>query len=372
VSIPGKGFVKYGLQGKEYAYLIEFFDNTMKKKWSKAAATGSNFETASDAFLQDEYLGSTIITKQSKGSKNIETSLLVQHVDDGSQVFKVPLVTNLYSLSFSKVYFEKEKQQFVVFGEYYNKNDKELKAPSLGFIALTLDMTGKILNQKLNSWIDISNVAPVDKDGKFDGSNIRIVLHDVVRTSDGQFFVIGEQYEKAISGAGIAAQGASLALAMLTGVYASTAASVQLNVYNMVVLQFNPDFSIDRIHLFEKNATAVYLPAGASFTSSKQLSFYAKFVGGFDYAYTQRTADENSFTIAYIDYDKGNGKIQKPSNILGSIIFTPEKVFSVDKMKLNRESSYYHVYKAKNGYVMVTEYFKTEKRVESRLEKLNY
>ena len=41
-------------------------------------------------------------------------------------------------------------------------------------------------------------------------------------------------------------------------------------------------------------------------------------------------------------------------------------------MMLNRKSSNYSVYQAKEGYVMVTEYFQKEKRVESRLEKLNY
>jgi hypothetical protein len=58
--------------------------------------------------------------------------------------------------------------------------------------------------------------------------------------------------------------------------------------------------------------------------------------------------------------------------MLGSVIYTPEKTFVVDKLALNRSSSEYFISRAKEGYVLVTEYFKKEKRLDSRLEKLNY
>ena len=65
-------------------------------------------------------------------------------------------------------------------------------------------------------------------------------------------------------------------------------------------------------------------------------------------------------------------KGEKGKNILGSIIYTPEKVFTVDQLPLTRKSSTYFVYRAKEGYVLVSEYFPKEKRIDSRLEKLNY
>jgi hypothetical protein len=57
---------------------------------------------------------------------------------------------------------------------------------------------------------------------------------------------------------------------------------------------------------------------------------------------------------------------------LGAIVYTPEKVFSVDKMPLNRKSTEYYVYRAKEGYVLITEYFRKEKRIDTRLEKINF
>lgn len=371
IAVPDKGFMKYGLRGEKALYQLEFFDNQMKKRWSAEAPGKFKYEEAANSFLQDDYVGSAI-TSTNNGSGNIEKSLIVHRIQDGTTLFNIPLVTKHHNISFSKVYFDQTQQKFIVIGEYYNKIDNVLKAQSLGFTVLTLDMEGKIVDQKLNSWADMSKVAPVTAEGKFDGSNVRMVFHDIVRTSDGQFFVVGEQYAKAISGAGIAAQGAGLALAVLTGTYISSASSVQLNIYNMVVLHFNADLSLNKVHLFEKSKTSLQLPPGSSFTSSKQLSAYAKMVDGFDYAYTQTAADGNSFVVAYINFEKGGEKGIKSSNVLGSIIYTPEKVFTVDKMPLNRKSSVYRVYEAKEGYVLITEYFQKEKRVESRLEKLNY
>lgn len=365
IPIEDKGFVYYGVKTGKSQYQTVFFTNDLKRKWADLASEEADVELASEAFQEEEYLGTLIMAKKRLRSKDIDVDLLVQRMETGEKLFRIPLRTAKYSVSLSSVYFDREKQRFVVFGEYYNIDDKELKAQSLGFMSLEIDIDGKVVNEKINSWADIGKVAPVNEKGKFDKTNIRIMVHDIVKTGDGQFFVIGEQYEKAASGVGIASQ----IVGGMMG-YGSQTASVQLNVYNMAILQFNPDFSINKMHLFAKDKTTMLLPAGAGFMSSKQLSYYAMAVGGFDYKYTQQPEDDETFIVTYIDYDKEKG--QKATNVLGSIIYTPEKTFITDKLKLNRKSSDYYVYKAKAGYVMITEYFKKEKKVESRLEKLNY
>jgi hypothetical protein len=365
VPIDNKGYIYYGVKTGKYQYQMVFFTDSLKRKWAAVAPDDADVELASDAFQEEEYVGSLILRKKRIRSKDIDVDLLVQRMSTGEQLFKIPLLTDKYSVSLSSVYFDREKMQFVVFGEYYDKDDKELKAQSLGFISLEIDMKGTIVRETVNSWADIGKVAPVDAKGKFDKSNMRIMVHNIIKTSDGQFFVVGEQYAKVASGAGIAMQ-----LMSGLGGGAPQAASVQLNIYNMVYLQFNPDFTINRMHLFAKDKTEVLLPAGAGFMSSKQLSFYVRAVGGFDYKYTQQIPGDDTFIVTYIDYDKEKG--QKATNMLGSIIYTPEKTFTVDKLKLNRKSTDYFVLKAKTGYVMVMEYFRKEKKLESRLEKLNY
>lgn len=372
VPVSHKGFLYYGVKegsATKSQFQTEFYDNAMKLVWSTPAPeTAQNVEIAMEGFQSGGYIGSLILQKKNMTSKDIDTDLMVQQVDDGKTLFRIPMQTKQYSVSYSDVYFDAEKQNFVVFGEYYNLKDKELKAQSLGFIYLTVDMTGKIVGEKINSWEkEISHVTPVNAKGKVEGTNTNVLVHDIIRTSDGQIFVVGEQYKKAASAAGIAMN--VLAVAAGGGVY-SNASNVQLNVYNLVIFQFNPDYTINKLHIFEKDKNVVSLPSGAGYMSSKLLSYYAKAVGGFDYTFSQVAQDKNTFLVTYINYDREKG--EKAKNLLGAIVYTPEKVFSVDKMALNRKSTEYFVQRAKEGYVLITEYFKKEKRIDSRLEKINF
>lgn len=369
VPVANKGFVFYGLKaGSKMQYETEFYNNALKSLWVDKAndKTAMNIEIASEAFQTVDYIGSIITKKKGAASKDIETDLVVQAVEGGRNLFRIPLETEKYSVSFSDVYFNDILKQFVVFGEYHNKGDKELKTQSLGFITLSIDLNGKIVQEKINSWQnEISKATPVNERAKFDGSNTSILFHDIVRTADGKMFVIGEQYKKVASAAGITSQ---VLAASLGG--RSNVATSQINVYNMVIFEFNSDYSIAKVHIFEKDKNVVTLPAGATYYSSKMLSYYAKAVGGFDYAFTQLSPNQNTFYVSYINYDVEKG--ERGKNVLGTIVYTPEKVFTVDKLALNRKSTLYFVYRAKDGYVLVTEYFKKEKRLDSRLEKVNY
>ena len=374
LPVTHKGFLYYGIkEGNRHHYDITFYDNEMNLVWSnQSLSVAKNVEIANEAFQTDEYIGSLIFKKKNLNDSNIDTELMVQQVSDGKVLFRKPMATNQYSISYSDVFFDSAKQNFVVFGEYYDKKDKELKSQSLGFIYLTLDMRGQLVDEKVNSWAsEISRVTPINEKGKFDGSNTNILIHDIIRTNDGQVFVVGEQYKKAASASGIALRVLSVAAAAATGYYpGSSASTMQLNIYNMVVFQFNSDYTINKVHTFEKDKNVVLLPGGTGYSSSKLLSYYAKSVGGFDYTFSQLSGDKNTFMVTYVNYDREKGSQSK--NLLGAIVYTPEKIFSVDKMPLNRKSTEYYVYRAKEGYVLITEYFRKEKRIDTRLEKINF
>ena len=373
VPIAKQGFLVYGFQAAyKQLYKIQYYDNTLKERWSMLAPESEySIEVASDGFQTEQYLGSLITKKKSANSKDIDVDLLVQNAANGEFLFQVPLESGPYSISFSDVFFDEVNQNFVVFGDYYDKKDKELKAQSLGFIYLTLDLEGKIVGEKRNSWAEeISRVTPMNANGKFEGSNTNILVHDIIRTSDGQIFVVGEQYKKAASGAGIAMNVLSIAAAAATGYYSSSASTTQLNIYNLVIFQFDSDYSIKKLHVFEKDKNVVLLPSGSTYASSKMLSYYAKAVGGFDFVFSQLSEDRSTFSVAYINYDRE--KNSPAGNLLGVVVYTPEKVFSVDKMRLTRKSSEYFVHRGKEGYVLITEYFRKEKRADSRLEKINF
>jgi hypothetical protein len=348
VAVPNKGFVYYGIKEESKSdYEIEFYDNNLKRVWVNYGPKDDfDYENAAEAFQNDQYVGSLVMKRTSIFSTDVDFELLVQNISDGKQVFRVPMATSKYKLSLADVSFDKAKQQFIVFGEYFNKDENVIKSRSQGFITVVLDMQGKIVSEKANAWkTDINKlVAAKDKD-TFEDTDI--MFHEFIRTSDGQTFAIGEQYKK--SGPPMA---------------------VKLNVYNMVIFQFDANFAIQKVHVFEKDKNPVALPPGMLVTSSKLLSYIAKSFGGFDFIFSQISADNSTFVVTYINHDREKG--EKSKNILGSIIYTPEKVFTVDKLPLERKSSSFYIYRAKEGYVLVNEYFPKEKRMDSRLEKLNY
>jgi hypothetical protein len=348
VAVPNKGFVYYGIKEESKSdYEIEFYDNTLKRVWVNYGPKDDfDYENAAEAFQNDQYVGSLVMKRTSIFSTDVDFELLVQNISDGKQVFRVPMATAKYKLSLADVSFDKEKQQFIVFGEYFNKDENVIKSKSQGFITVVLDMQGKVISEKVNAWkTDINKLVATKDKETFEDTDI--LFHEFIRTNDGQVFAIGEQYKK--SGPPMA---------------------VKLNVYNMVIFQFDADFSIKKVHVFEKDKNPVALPPGMLVTSSKLLSYIAKSFGGFDFVFSQTSADNSTFVVTYINYDREKG--EKGKNVLGSVIYTPEKVFTVDKLPLVRKSSSFFIYRAKEGYVLVNEYFPKEKRMDSRLEKLNY
>ncbi|MBL7852216.1 MAG: hypothetical protein JNN04_15035 [Cyclobacteriaceae bacterium] len=371
VPIPNKGFIYYGGKDDEdEQFKIECFNNNMITLWKEVSSDKADFEIASEGFHDEEYVGSLIARKKSKNSNDIEFDLMVQRVDDGTRLFRRPAVTPAYSATISDVYHDKANNRFVVFGEYFDRSDKALKDQSKGFLTLVYNMEGAVVMEKINSWEEISKVTPMDAKGRLEGKRANVLFQDAIRTADGQIFLVGELYKKAASAAGIASNLLSIGLGVATGYYGvSETGMTQLEVMDLAIFEFNPDFTIQKLHLFEKSKNVTLLPAGAGYSSPKTLSYYARSMGGFDYVFSQVAPDRSTFIVNYINYDRTQ---EGAKNILGSVIYTPEKTFATDKMELTRKSTQYSIHRAKPGYVLVTEFNKKEKKVESRLEKVNY
>jgi hypothetical protein len=349
LAVPKKGFLLYGLnEGSKSDYEIEFYDNQMKMGWRSVGPDDFyDFENAGEAFQHEEFVGSMIMKRTGLMDLDPEIDLLMQQTSNGKVQFRIPLETQKYKIGLSEVVFMEEKQQFAVFGEYFLKEDNLLKDDSQGFITVILDMYGKIVLEKTNSWeADISACVSEKDKKKFEKTSI--LFHDYIQTNDGKIFAIGEQYKR--------------------GGVPMMAASV--NIFNMVVFEFDKDFSIKKLHVFEKEKNSLPLPRGAMVFNSKMMSYYAKSLGGFDYLFTQQTAENETFVVNYLNYNRDKGK--KGVNQLGSIVYTPEKTFSLDVMDMKRDSDKYFLYRAKEGYIMLCEYFAKEMRLDSRLEKLNY
>jgi hypothetical protein len=184
-------------------------------------------------------------------------------------------------------------------------------------------------------------------------------VHGIVQTADGNIFAIGEGYKKVASALGIAA-------AMLTR--NSNISTVKIKVTDIILIKFDKGFNVKEAKIYDKNSNSVELQSGSEFVSTPLLGKLIKYTyGEFDYAYTQTNKDVTSFTVCYSDYVRG--KDYKGSTF-NSISYNEGKV-TTDKINTKSDASRSFVLPAKQGQVLVVEYFKKAKRLDVHLEKLN-
>ena len=63
---------------------------------------------------------------------------------------------------------------------------------------------------------------------------------------------------------------------------------------------------------------------------------------------------------------------QKEYDSFYRIVIFKNGEFINDKIKFDTKAKWQQIYPAKSGYVMIAEYFKKEKKLEFRMEKVNF
>lgn len=93
---------------------------------------------------------------------------------------------------------------------------------------------------------------------------------------------------------------------------------------------------------------------------------YVEPMGSFDYAFTTGDADNSNFAVCYNDYERSS---EYHGQTFNAIKYNGRK-FTTDKIELKSKASMMHVFPAKGGSIMIMEYYKKDKRLDFRLEKL--
>ena len=247
-------------------------------------------------------------------------------------------------------------------GPYFDGDDKIMQDQSKGLAIWVIDSKGKVLTQKYNSWEgDISKFLKLDKKGRLEDIGY-LYFHEILQTADGKFFAIGEGYRKQASAGGIALK----VLATASGGGGGRISATKMNITDMVMIQFNKDFELENATIYEKNNNNVSYP-GTDFMSPHTMALVIKAIGGFDYSFTLPAKNNTSFYTGYTDYER----TKEFNGLTFHSISYADGQLSTDKINLTTKSSRMSIHPAKPGYVMIVEYFKKDKRLELRLEKVN-
>ncbi len=364
IGITGKGFVRYGLEKEDgWRMEMEMIDNNGKKLWSVNSNTKAKkaFESAMPVYANKDIVASLFGSREKLMSKDILYSILFHDVNTGKELFRTEPLTNGKKLLPIGVSFEVTSKEYIIYGEYYDQEDN-MKDNSKGYFFQSYTLTGTKKKEVFVGWAnDLAKVFPQSKEGK-PNNDFYISLHNMIRTSNGKFYGIGEEFNKAVSAFGVA----STLLSQGNG----GTAVMKIVLHNMVVFEFDQNFKVINIKEIEKEKTNVQLPQGLGALSTPMLGFYLRAYGEFDYEYSSLSKDQKTFTAAYVNYDREKGASN--NYVIGTIGVGKDGKLGTDKIRLSDKPTKFIVMPSKPGYVAVLKYYAKEKKISWVLEKTNY
>jgi len=141
----------------------------------------------------------------------------------------------------------------------------------------------------------------------------------------------------------------------------------KLTITDMLMLELSQNFDLEDAKIYEKNNNHFDLGTANDFSTPHTLALAAKAYGAFDYNFTQMGQSNASFVSSYTDYERTK---DYKGLIFNSISYYEGKI-TTDKINLKTKASSLRVLPAKPGSVLVIEYYKKEKKLDFRMEKLN-
>ena len=362
-DLGGQGYVSVLplRDGKQRTYEVDFFSSETKKQWTYIPTDDE------EKFAQAEFLGNTdslIFLEVVKGRRLMTSkkgaSLIGLNFITKKKEFEIDAEGTDYKFVPSSVVHLKETGKILVMGSYFDVNANIAKDASLGLGLYEIDSKGKVLSKTYNSWGgDFAKYLPTNAKGKIDDVGF-LYVHKLLKTPNGKLFVVGEGYKRKASAVGIG-------LAVLSGGRTTGSAGVtKIVITDMVMMEFNDKYKVTNATIYDKTQNDAMVSAISDYNSQHAIASWLKMMGSFDYEFTTGEPDNSSFTVCYSDWVRSSDYKGQTFN---AIRYNGSK-FTTDKIELKSKASSMKVFPAKAGSLMILEYFKKDKRLDLRLEKL--
>ncbi len=363
--VPNQGFINVEMvKNKKWGYEINFISNEKGAKgWTyKSDVKSKAIESASIIGVNEELLLVLVSKMPKMMSKEVNTFLLGIDAKTGKKRFLNSMEDTKYNTEFTTMYADKESGELTLMGSYYNKSDRTSSDKSKGLCIYTMGTDGEIISKKYLGWTkEIKKILPVNKKGKLTDMGY-MYFQNIFKTNDGRLFAVAEQYRKSVDALGVTANIVSGLLSNVT----SDMSNTNVKIEDIMVLEFSADHDLTDVAVFEKNKSTQSIPAGGTFTNMHALGHLTKMYGGFDYVFTQQHRDTDVFSFVFNDYDRKSKNWD-----LKSVTYT-DGAYSTDQIALTSSKSDFILLQGKKGHVMLAEYDSKAKKLDMRLEKINF
>lgn len=364
-AIPNRGFITTipVREGKQYSYEVNFYETDRKKQWTFNPEDPERIANAQFLGYSDSVAVFEVIKRQRMLSGKNEAWLLGIYLHNGKKSFEFETDKEKFNFLPMNIATVRGGSEFMIMGPYYEKDDRVQRDKSLGLGVWVMNNQGKIVNSKYNSWAtEISKFLKTDAKGRVDDLGY-VYFHRIIQTEDGKIFGIGEGYKKTASALGItgAVLGATIGAR-------SNVSVTKMKITDMILLQFDNTFTLTDAKIYDKNSNSIELQSGSEFVGAPTLALMIKYMyDGFDYTFSQTDKTHSTFTVGYTDYVRSKDY----KGLTFNTISYYSNNLSTDKIQLKTNSTRLRVLPAKTGSVMILEYFKKDKRLDMRLEKVN-
>lgn len=348
--------------GKQRTYEVDFFSSDTKKQWTYVPTDDE------EKYASAEFLGSTdsiivieVMKKKRMLSGKVGASLIGLNFVTKKKEFEIDAEGTDYKFLPTSVVNLKETGKILVMGSYFDANANIVKDASLGLAIYEIDNKGKILSKNYNSWGgDFAKYLPTNAKGKIDDVGF-LFIHKLIKAPGGKLFVVGEGYKRKASALGI-----GLTVLQAAGGGYGGSGVTKMVVTDLVMMEFNDKYKIANAQIFEKNQNNAELGQISDYNSQHAIALALKLWGYFDYEFTTGESDNSTFNVCFSDYVRSS---EYKGRTFNTIRYNGSK-FTTDKIELKSKASSTRVLPAKAGSVMILEYFKKDKRLEMRIEKL--
>ncbi|MFY0256176.1 DUF6770 family protein [Chitinophaga sp. 30R24] len=364
-DVGTKGFVSVMpvRDGKERTYEVNFYGSEKKAFWKYIPSDDE------ERFAFAEYLGNTdsliilqVFKRKRLMSQRISSHIVGINFITKKKIFDLDGEEDEFLLVPASISMQKSSGNFIIAGTYFDKDANVVKDASKGMAFYVVNSEGKVLSKAYNSWEkDFTKYLRTSSKGKIDNVGY-LYIHKMIQGANGNLYVVGEGYKRQASAGGIALKVLSTAAGA-----ANSVGATKIVITDMVVMTFDEGYHVTNAKIYDKTNNTATNSAISDFNSQHLLAMYLKSIGAFDYDFTTGDEDNANFSICFSDYVKD---ADYKGQTFNTIRFNGTK-FTQDKINLKSKASKLKVFPAKPGSVMILEYFKKDKRLDCRLEKIS-
>lgn len=350
--------------GKKNGYVVIALSNSAEVLWKHATKEGNpEHELGDIVMVTPKYIAVNRNYKKSVLSGDNKLGIVAIDTKTGDELFDFDLASKgAISYNMQNCFIDDSKDQFLLIGEMYKEGDKVGKDPSTGLFIRVLDKEGSEVTTNKYLWAkDIAKVKKqkMSEEQKENEKKCQLFVHKVTRSKDGTLTLIAEQYRKAISAGGMAMKALG-----------ANASGIEIQMLNMVLIQFDSELAIKDYTLVEKKMRRVYLQEGMGYYPPAVLGMFMKMYGHFDYCFTSTNSKTDQSSVIYTDADRAEEGSKKKNDVMVGVININGGEVTNSKTPINSETNWYTLKPGKTGHIMVTEYFRKGRRVVLRIESL--